>query len=216
MKHSIKKSELKNDAQELKTVFDFKRYLRKKFLTRLNKMNKSKVTKISKTICFRLGDLRNLNNFRYAAIYAAIGNEINLSEFALKMTELNITLCYPKFSKEKQEYELVAVNDPYKKLVKGYMGIPEPETNAEVFNNKTEYQELLWLVPGITFDEKGHRLGRGTGYYDRLLRNTKGTKIGIAYDWQVIDSVPVDYRDVYMDYLITETRHLNCFNRRKN
>ena len=214
MKHDIDRSELKSDDHETRKVSRLKRCLRKKFLPHLNDMCKSKVRKVSRIICARLAALPELKNVRYAAVYAAMGNEIDLSEFTLKVARNDITLCYPKFNREKLEYELVAVSGPGEKLVKGYMGVPEPKTNREILDTKKNYQDLLWLIPGIAFDKKGSRLGRGMGYYDRLLKDTKSIKIGVAYDWQVIDRVPVSSEDVSMDYVITETRHLDCFNRR--
>lgn len=61
------------------------------------------------------------------------------------------------------------------------------------------------IVPGVAFDREGHRMGRGKGFYDRLLETAKATKIGIAYDFQMLDTVPTDPHDVAMDVIITES-----------
>lgn len=58
------------------------------------------------------------------------------------------------------------------------------------------------LVPGVAFDQLGNRLGRGKGYYDKILKNTRGYKIGICFSFQVMDEVPVDDYDVKMDRVI--------------
>lgn len=58
------------------------------------------------------------------------------------------------------------------------------------------------LVPGVAFDGQCNRLGRGRGYYDRILKNTGGYKIGICFDFQYLTSVPTDDYDVKMDRVI--------------
>ena len=60
------------------------------------------------------------------------------------------------------------------------------------------------VVPGVAFDKKGRRLGRGKGFYDRLLKDAKATKIGIGYDFQLVEDLPSEPHDVSMDIIITE------------
>jgi 5-formyltetrahydrofolate cyclo-ligase len=60
------------------------------------------------------------------------------------------------------------------------------------------------LIPGLAFDLKGGRLGRGKGYYDRYLHHHKAKRIGLAWSEQVLEKVPADERDCRMDYIVTE------------
>lgn len=60
----------------------------------------------------------------------------------------------------------------------------------------------LILVPGIAFDRAGNRLGRGKGYYDKILKKTPAWKIGICFDFQVLEKVPCEIHDVKMDEVI--------------
>ena len=62
----------------------------------------------------------------------------------------------------------------------------------------------LIVVPAVAYDRKGNRLGRGKGFYDRLLRTTKATKIGVGYEFQLLDEIPVEPHDVGMDIVITQ------------
>ena len=63
----------------------------------------------------------------------------------------------------------------------------------------------LIIVPGVAFDHEGNRMGRGRGFYDRLLKGTPNAlKIGVAYNFQLIDTIPVEAHDVKMDYVISE------------
>ena len=64
----------------------------------------------------------------------------------------------------------------------------------------------LIVVPGVAFDRQNNRMGRGRGFYDRLLKSTpNAVKIGVAYDFQILDSIPVEPHDVKMDRVITES-----------
>ena len=79
-------------------------------------------------------------------------------------------------------------------------GIGEP-TGAEY----TDIDKIdLIVVPGVAFDSHRNRMGRGRGFYDRLLCNTSATKIGVAFNFQYFPSIPVDSHDIPMDYVVVE------------
>ena len=58
------------------------------------------------------------------------------------------------------------------------------------------------VIPGMAFDREGHRLGRGKGYYDRFLNRVQTYKIGVCFDFQMMDQLPHDPHDVMMDEII--------------
>lgn len=60
------------------------------------------------------------------------------------------------------------------------------------------------VVPAVAYDRRGNRVGRGKGYYDRLLGNTAAIKIGVAYDFQVVDDIDAEPHDVGVDIVITD------------
>lgn len=63
----------------------------------------------------------------------------------------------------------------------------------------------LIAVPGVAFDREGNRMGRGRGFYDRLLKSTpNAVKIGLAYDFQMMDTIPTEPHDVRMNLVITD------------
>lgn len=62
------------------------------------------------------------------------------------------------------------------------------------------------VVPAIAYDRRGNRVGRGKGFYDRLLADTKATKVGVAYDFQLVDDIETEPHDVKVDVVITESR----------
>lgn len=76
-----------------------------------------------------------------------------------------------------------------------------------------EYTDLerveLIIVPGVAFDRSGNRMGRGRGFYDRLLKSTPNAKkFGVAYDFQILDKIPVEPHDVKMDRVVSENENV--------
>ncbi|MCM1356213.1 MAG: 5-formyltetrahydrofolate cyclo-ligase [Staphylococcus sp.] len=64
------------------------------------------------------------------------------------------------------------------------------------------------LVPAVAYDRYGNRVGRGKGYYDRLLAGSRARKVGVAYDFQLVDEIEADPHDVRVDVVITENHHI--------
>jgi 5-formyltetrahydrofolate cyclo-ligase len=92
----------------------------------------------------------------------------------------------------------------WEELSLGSYGILEPRTEKI---RKTNVEDIdLIIVPGVAFDEKGNRLGHGKGFYDRLLKKTKATVIGLAFEFQILENIPTDKNDVPVDMIITEKR----------
>lgn len=60
------------------------------------------------------------------------------------------------------------------------------------------------IVPAVAYDRLGNRVGRGKGYYDRLLCDTAATKIGVGYDFQVVEAIDSEPHDVRVDLVITD------------
>lgn len=85
-------------------------------------------------------------------------------------------------------------------LVKGRFGILEPPDSAPIADVRA--LDLI-LVPGVAFDHGGGRLGRGRGYYDRLLAGTPAFKVGVCFDSQIVSKVPCEPHDIRMDAVIT-------------
>jgi 5-formyltetrahydrofolate cyclo-ligase len=84
------------------------------------------------------------------------------------------------------------------RLITGAYNILEPDDNNYF---PVEDIELI-IIPGVAFDKQKNRLGRGKGYYDKLLSNTEAFKIGICYDFQLVDEISTDAHDIKMDIVI--------------
>ncbi len=84
----------------------------------------------------------------------------------------------------------------------GSFHIEEPDGDDTV---PVESIEMV-IVPAVAYDRRGNRVGRGRGYYDRLLAETKAVKVGVGYDFQLVDEIDTDPHDVPVDIVITQTR----------
>ncbi len=86
------------------------------------------------------------------------------------------------------------------RLELGSFHIEEPTGSETVDPSEIE----LVVVPAVAYDKKGNRLGRGKGFYDRLLKSTKATKIGVGYEFQLVDDLPTEPHDVAMAIVSTQ------------
>jgi 5-formyltetrahydrofolate cyclo-ligase len=78
-------------------------------------------------------------------------------------------------------------------------GILEPDGDEFTDINKID----LIIVPGVAFDKNNNRMGRGRGYYDKLLSQTKAVKVGVCFNFQLFDIVPTEKHDLPMDVVIS-------------
>ncbi len=88
------------------------------------------------------------------------------------------------------------------RLALGAFHIEEPTGDDTADMNDIE----LVVVPAVAYDTSGNRVGRGKGYYDRLLKTCRATKIGVGYDFQLVDAIDVEPHDVAVDIVITDRR----------
>jgi 5-formyltetrahydrofolate cyclo-ligase len=70
----------------------------------------------------------------------------------------------------------------------------------------------LVIVPGVAFDGRGQRVGYGGGYYDRFLVKTRAPRVALAYENQIVASVPAEDHDQRVDKIVTEKRVITCSN----
>lgn len=112
-----------------------------------------------------------------------------------------------RWSKEKQILLPVIVGGDLE--LRHYAGAKDMSLNTYGISEPcgmrfTAYNEIdLAIIPGMAFDSKGNRLGRGKGFYDKLLPHIQAPKVGICFDFQLLDEVPAETFDVKMDHVIS-------------
>ena len=88
-------------------------------------------------------------------------------------------------------------------LIYGMYGIQEPSPEKRIKMNPEIFD--LVIVPGVAFDRQGGRLGHGKGYYDRFLEFTRAFRLGLAFDCQLLKTVPTESHDVPMNAILSES-----------
>jgi len=99
-----------------------------------------------------------------------------------------------------------------KHLKESKFGVLEPDNWCQEV--KPDYCKVI-ITPGLAFAPDGYRIGYGKGYYDRLFNQTGAPRIALAYDFQVLETLPYQEYDKRIDILVTPTRIINCTKRVK-
>lgn len=141
------------------------------------------------------------------AVYSPIQNEVETGDIRDHALVTGKRVFYPRYGQE-NTLELVEIGS-VTELGMGRFGILEPTGDRRL--SRQDQEELVVFVPGVAFDLRGNRLGRGKGWYDRLIEKLgRATFVALAYDFQIVDEVPAEEWDQRVHYLITERRIVDC------
>lgn len=161
-------------------------------------------TKLSEEICRKVMATPAWQDARTVLLYHALPDEVNTLSI---LRARGKSLAQDKAITQGKTLLLpVVVGDDLElhifdgSTAEGAFHIQEP--TGQLF---TDYPSIdLAIIPGMAFDREGHRLGRGKGYYDRLLpRLTHAYRLGICFPFQLLDSVPTEEHDIKMDAVIS-------------
>ncbi len=141
------------------------------------------------------------------ALYSPIQNEVDTGRLLDHALAGGKRVFLPRWSEQKFGFARIASRS---ELAAGRYGVLEPI--GEVGLSEADRGALVAFVPGVVFDSRGRRLGRGGGGYDRLLGQFSGGElaVGLAYDFQVVEDVPIQSWDRNMQYIVTENRTIDC------
>ena len=141
-------------------------------------------------------------------LYHATANEAPTASYAKFFLERGHKLALPRFASTESEMDFAAFVDPFTEsdLVEGPFQLMQPAAGAE------DAMPDIVFVPLVGFTDAGHRLGQGGGHYDRWLEAHPGrTKVGIAWDVQLVEKLPLDTHDQTLDAVVTPTRMYGPF-----
>lgn len=139
--------------------------------------------------------------------YATLEDELDFAPLIDEAFALGKTVALPKFVEATRNYAPFKISNANRDCAVGRFGITEPVATCAEF--PANHLDLV-LVPGVAFDPTGHRLGRGQGYYDRLLANVVGIKCGVAFDEQLVQRIPAEAHDIRMNCVLTPTRFIDA------
>ncbi len=140
-------------------------------------------------------------------LYSPLGNEVDTSGIGRVALRTGKRLYYPKM---RDGDSRVARVRSEAELVPGRYGILEPAGDQPLPGG--EDRRVAVFVPGVAFDSRGNRLGRGKGWYDRLLGglDVRVPRVALAYEFQVLEDVPAERGDLPVHTIVTERRVISC------
>lgn len=185
---------------------------------RKNRIAQKNKDEVSRGICDKFMALPAYAAARTVMWYVDAGSEVRTRHTLPSALGHGKRVVIPWCVVETNQLELFWLED-MNELVEGAYKILEPRTELRELPAKRLRPEELDLVmaPGTAFDPRGGRMGQGKGYYDRLLANarTDAPLVGMAFDCQIFDEIPVSTHDVFMDMVLTESRDLRGRGRRE-
>lgn len=135
-------------------------------------------------------------------LYHSLPDEVDTHAF-IRRWSARKRILLPVVKGDDLELRLYTGDD---RLTEGAFHIDEPTGTAF-----TDYAAIdLAVIPGVAFDRQGNRLGRGKGYYDRLLpRIPTAYKLGLCFPFQVLNQIPAEAHDIPMDEVLTAGPSIN-------
>jgi 5-formyltetrahydrofolate cyclo-ligase len=185
-----------------------KRELRAAVAARRDALPSAAVFSCGKSVQARALELPEYLDAETVVLYSAFQGEVPTEKILDHALSAGKTVYFPKLNELKAV--AVAPIGSAADLKSSRYGAREPTAAAAPLPEKR--QHFIVFVPGLAFDVHGNRLGRGLSWYDRLIKwlGRAGTYVGLAYELQLVDTVPSDEWDEKVDFLITEERTVDC------
>jgi 5-formyltetrahydrofolate cyclo-ligase len=193
-------------SEKMISALEQKKELRKETRQRLQGISAAQRKDFSEAAVRQLLQRPEWQEVKTVLAYLPLSDELDLRSALQSAAQGGKMVALPRFMPDESKYCAALVEDQFAKLIPGSFGIPEPPLEAECIPlNRLDFV----LVPGVAFGLNGYRLGRGKGFYDRLLAEVTGVKCGVALDEQIIRELPVESHDIPMNFILTPTRWLS-------
>ena len=175
--------------------------LRTYYLTLLKEQNKQDVLRKSSLVAEQYWQLPVIQEARTILFYASSSFEVDTWALIEKALFSGKRVALP-IVEHNQRKLIPTLISSMEEVHKGRYGITEPLLDP---NKELSVMDLdAVIVPGLAFDKHRNRLGRGAGYYDRFLSTLPKsvTTVGLAFDFQLTESLPTEPHDVRLDHII--------------
>lgn len=161
----------------------------------------------SARIAARVASLGTFEKAKHVLVFLSMPDEIQTGRILETAWELGKSVYVPLVNRGEPDLQLGQLK-PGDVLDKGPMGIPQPRISSQDLSSP-ELLDCL-LLPGLAFDGEGARIGYGAGYFDRFLKKTTAARIALAFDFQILESVPQTENDEAVEWIVTESRVVQC------
>lgn len=186
--------------------------LRERILAVRDKLSSHDCEEKSLSISSRFLNLHEATDARVVFIYMHFRSEVPTHAIISQMLAEGKTVTIPKTISEQSRLIAVKITDPEHQVSPGYCGIPEPSAGLVDIGACNPKSIDIVIIPGSVFDKEGGRMGYGGGYYDRFLANEApdSIRVGLAFELQIVERVPLEPHDQLMDYVVTEENIYDC------
>ncbi|MDH3348829.1 MAG: 5-formyltetrahydrofolate cyclo-ligase [Desulfobulbaceae bacterium] len=191
---------------------DYRDHLRKAILAKRDSLNHDTLNKKSQIISHSLFTHPLVIQALTLFIYVDFRSEVRTQSLIRSFLELSKKVVVPLTLTSENKLLPIRITNPLDQLTPGYCGIPEPmEEIVETQQIDPSTIEIV-IAPGSVFDSMGGRLGYGGGYYDRFFVNSapNALRMGICFEMQMVERVPMQLHDQFMDFIITEKAIYDC------
>ena len=145
----------------------------------------------------QLLSLPEIKNAKVIFCYISFGAELSTLALLESLLAAGKIVCVPHISGK----EMLPMSfSGLKECTVGHFGILEPVGGRFLPQEEID----VCIAPGLAFDRRGNRLGYGKGYYDRFFASFKGVRIGLCFDFQIVDRVPAEDLDQELGLLVSE------------
>lgn len=203
-KFSAKEETLSGD-NSLGNIRTRKSIIRKETMNKRSLIKPSEVIDKSKIICSKIAQMPEYINAGTILMYYPYNNEAETFELFEKALADGKRVAFPKTEliDGHADLEFYEINS-LEQFENGYKGIMEPDYKKFSLT-KFEGEADLCIAPGVAFDKKGARIGYGKGFYDRYLGKHKCKfVIGIGFELQISEEIPLETDDIKMNVVVTE------------
>ena len=177
-----------------------KQELRAQLKEKRNAISPDEKKRMDRAIVERIAASREFRDASAVLLYAPHGSEIDLLPLVRLSRKTGKTVAFPRCDTASNTMQFYIL-EPDARLVMGAYRIPEPDPNAPLCQLD---EHTLCILPGLTFDKSGKRLGYGKGYYDRFLSGYTGVTVGICYSSCVRGSLIHGRFDRPVELLVTD------------
>ena len=185
-----------------------KKNFRKKALITRNNMSKKECNEKSNKINANIIEIICKKNLKNVMLYVPFKNEVNIITLWDWLIGKEAKIFIPKIDKKNNMYPVEVINREID-LVKSEYGVMEPKNTLFKLDDLSKLD--LIIVPGVSYDLNGNRMGLGGGFYDRFLvkLERKVMLVAPAYENQIYSEIPVDKFDQKMNFIVSEKNIYN-------
>lgn len=164
--------------------------------------------RMDEAVLRRMLSLRSYALSNNILLYHPIDGEVDLMPLAEAAIKAGKRVYFP-VTRDEGLMDFYRVTDLEHDFVEGRFGIREPsEERCEILDRDAFVGSSIVIMPALSFDREGYRLGYGRGYYDRYLIDFQATVIGVVYDELLADDLPRGKYDRHADLVVTDKRIL--------